>query len=120
MIGLCKSNGSEVGHEFLTRWQDSCIEAQRHEDKWIEMLRKDGIKAAHPDDGWVNRQDNKVVLCYPQFNDGVSIGDRICLGWHDKWRIVTITSIEQGLTGLKYYHFDTRVNVPSLMFENKL
>lgn len=62
---------------------------------WIAQLRADGVKAAHPDDGWVDREKNAVSLCYPQFNDGLDIGDRLALGWpwHNT-RIVRIVDSE--------------------------
>ena len=50
---------------------------------WIEGLRKAGFKAAHPNDGWVDRKNNVVQLVYPQFNDGADIGDLVMLGWHN-------------------------------------
>lgn len=61
------------------------------------MLRRAGIKAAHPDDGWVDRKKNTIHFAYPQFNDGAGIGDKIALGWSDKWRIVTILGRADGL-----------------------
>jgi hypothetical protein len=50
------------------------------EDRWVADLRAGGVKAAHPDDGWVDRKRDRVHLCYPQFDDGVEIGDTIALG----------------------------------------
>lgn len=46
-------------------------------------LRKEGFKAAHPNDGWVDRENNIITLCYPQFNDGVGVGDKMMLGRAD-------------------------------------
>jgi hypothetical protein len=64
---------------------------QAAEREWIAQLRSIGIKAAHPDDGWVKRDRSKhhdfVQFCYPQFDDGVKEGDRIALGWHDRYRV---------------------------------
>ncbi len=77
--------------DLVARWTQICHEAHDLEVAWLSMLRREGIKAAHPDDGWVNRQKNTVHFAYPQFDDGAGIGDRIALGWaSDKWRIVTI------------------------------
>ena len=59
---------------------------------WIASLREQGVKAAHPDDGWVNRDRNEVYLSYPDFNDGLGVGDLLALGW--PWgdtRIVRVT-----------------------------
>lgn len=63
------------------------------EARWIADLRARGVKAAHPNDGWVHRDENKIHLCYPQFNDGVAVGDLMALGWPrwpEKTRIVRI------------------------------
>lgn len=50
------------------------------ERAWVAHLRQMGISAAHPDDGWVDREANKIHLCYPQFNDGLKVGDLLALG----------------------------------------
>jgi hypothetical protein len=65
---------------------------QAEERQWIADLRARGIKAAHPDDGWVERTLNRVHLCYPQFNDGLAVGDLLALGspWGET-RIVRVT-----------------------------
>ena len=83
--------------DMVARWAEICIEGDRKEDAWIAQLRSDGVKAAHPDDGWVDREKNTIHFAYPQFNDGVNIGDRIALGWPDKWRIVTVTGSADGI-----------------------
>lgn len=80
--------------EVMARWAEICHEADRKEDEWIEALRADGVKAAHPDDGWVDRESDSVYFAYARFNDGVNAGDRIALGCADKWRIVTVTEIK--------------------------
>lgn len=54
---------------------------ERDQAEWIAALRAAGVKAAHPDDGWVDREHNEVFFCYPQFDDGVKVGDLIALGW---------------------------------------
>ena len=51
------------------------------ERAWITRLREQGAKAAHPDDGWVDRERNRIHLTYPQFDDGVRVGDLLALGW---------------------------------------
>ena len=82
---------------MVARWAEICLEGDRKEDAWITQLRSDGVKAAHPDDGWVDREKNTIHFAYPQFDDGVKVGDRIALGWPDKWRIVTVTGREDGI-----------------------
>jgi len=66
---------------------------EHDEKEWVEMLRRNGFKAAHPNDGWVNREENKVQLVYPQFDDGLKVGDKMMLGWHSDekyWRPIRI------------------------------
>jgi hypothetical protein len=77
MIGLCQT--SNPG--FAQLWADICIEGERKEKEWIAALRSHGVKAAHPNDGWIDREKNELHFCYPQFNDGAGIGDIVALGW---------------------------------------
>jgi hypothetical protein len=70
------------------------------ERAWIERLRDEGVRAAHPDDGWVNREESYVSLMYPQFNDGLATGSLLALGWpgdnkgvFSGYRIVRVTEI---------------------------
>jgi hypothetical protein len=86
MIGLCRGDA-----DFVSTWRDVVREAEISEEQWIRSLRERGIKAAHPDDGWVDRVRNTIYFAYPHFNDGAKFGDLIALGWHfDKTRIVRI------------------------------
>lgn len=66
--------------EFVSKWHQICDEHDERERAWIQGLRERGSKAAHPNDGWVNRETNEVVFAYPQFNDGAGIGDLVMLG----------------------------------------
>lgn len=77
MIGLCKTSNPV----FAQLWADICIEGERKEKEWIAALRAQGVKAAHPNDGWVDREKKEVFFCYPQFNDGAKEGDIVALGW---------------------------------------
>lgn len=90
-ITLCKTNN----HEFMALWTKICMKGQQDHDNWIKMLRSNGIIAAHPDDGWV--EENRVCLCYPQFNDGIAIGKIMALGQPGKYRLVKITGRIQGM-----------------------
>lgn len=78
----------------------------REQAAWIAELRAGGAKAAHPDDGWVDRKRDIVRLVYPQFNDGAKSGDLIALGW-PRWngrtqhRIVRLT----GALGARAWRF---------------
>ena len=70
-------------------------------------LREQGVKAAHPDDGWVNREKNTVRLEYPLFNDKPQVGDLIGLGQPWKtYRLVRVTELEYlGTTDSKLLTF---------------
>lgn len=58
---------------------DADMQAEKRE--WIASLRACGVKAAHPDDGWVDRRANTIHLSYATFNDGLAAGDLLALGW---------------------------------------
>ncbi len=83
-------------HEFLDRWAAICRQGQRDLNEWRSMLRANGVKAAHPDDGWVDRDALTVFFCYPHFDDGVRIGDTIALGWDWQWRLVSVVGKIEG------------------------
>lgn len=66
---------------------------------WCNELRALGFDAAHPNDGWVDRERLRVTLCYPQFDQGVRVGSKIMLGWPGDahtWRAVEIIEIIHG------------------------
>lgn len=79
---------------------------------WIEALEAMGVKAAHPDDGWVHRylkpgeepsglthytrneEFESIHWSYPYFREDLEPGDMIALGWPyhaEKTRIVLFT-----------------------------
>jgi hypothetical protein len=67
------------------------------ERRWCDELREAGIKAAHPDDGWVDREANTVRLEYPQFVGPLAVGDVIALGQPEGYRLVRLTgTVEAG------------------------
>ena len=67
--------------EFVKLWHEICEEADTKERNWINELRAKGFKAAHPNDGWIDRENNTLYFAYPQFNDGAKVGDLVMLGW---------------------------------------
>lgn len=80
---------------------------QEQKRRWIETLRSDGIVAAHPDDGWVDRDKNELHPCYPQFDDGIKIGAIIALGWPEKFRLVRIIGYRKGIaSNHPYWKFE--------------
>ncbi len=101
--------------KFVALWNQICDEQDADQRKWIDGLRAAGFKAAHPNDGWVNRKDNEVFFSYPQFNDGAGIGDFVMLGWPwDKksWRPVRlIGKRETSLGKMVWWQFEDMPNV---------
>jgi hypothetical protein len=78
----------------VAKYADICRRQAHRKREWVEMLRSQGVKAAHPDDGWVDRENNVVTFVYPHFDDGVSVGDRIVLGWESRdWRYVDVVEV---------------------------
>lgn len=99
----CVVNTSDP--EFARTWNQVCADHKRAEDAWIARLRRHGVKAAHPDDGWVDRASNSLQFVYPQFNDGARVGDIVALGWPDRYRIVMLTGFRRGSFGGEYWLF---------------
>lgn len=95
MIGLVATSSPE----FANAWAAICRQGQVEQDEWIAALRADGVKAAHPDDGWVDRERNEVRLVYPQYNDGVSADDIIALGCPDRHRLVRVVGVSGRIGG---------------------
>lgn len=87
--------------DLVSLWHRICDDADSRNAAWIAGLRGKGFKAAHPNDGWVNREDRYLTPCYPQFNDGVKAGDLIMLGWsfdEKSWRPVRIAAITKNFS----------------------
>lgn len=80
--------------------------------EWQQGLRKRGVTAAHPDDGWVNREENKLHLAYPHFvpKGGLAEGDLLALGYaFADTRIVRVTGFSENVfagDSRWYVHFD--------------
>lgn len=86
------------GADFMKNWHKIISDGARQEEQWVAELQACGVVAAHPNDGWVDREKNTFHLAYPQFNDGVLVGSLVCLGQpfeQDKNRIVRVTSIKE-------------------------
>lgn len=107
--GLCRSN-DEKGDIFLAIYENISMNQQLQEQVWVEDLKDKGYSAAHPNDGWVNRHKNEVVLCYPYFETNVTIGAKIMLGSPSNktsHRSVIVTGIRKSTLSddLIYYSF---------------
>jgi hypothetical protein len=100
--GLLQSNDATA----VESWNASSARMADETAQATERLRAEGVTAAHPDDGWVDRTRSCVQFVYPQFNDGVSVGDLIALGWEWKsYRLVRVTRIEERHGRTKHYYF---------------
>ena len=92
-IRITHTDGSPAAEEFVSKmreWENSYNLLTR---AWIAELRAFGVKAARPEDGWVDRKNNMVCMLYCDFNDGAGVGDLVALGDHKQHRIVRITGI---------------------------
>ena len=74
-------------------------------ENWVRHLRSIGVKAAHQDEGWVDREHNEISFTYPDFYDDPGVGDVVALGWPDKHRIVVLTSKRTSLMGIVWWSF---------------
>lgn len=101
------SNGSPAGDRFVVELARGAAVAER---RWAELLETRGIGLAHPDDGWVDRQRNTVLLAYPSLSrTAPAPGVLLALGWPDRWRVVRITREVPMLLGSSRWAF---VEVP--------
>jgi hypothetical protein len=100
--------------KFVALWHQICDQQDSDQRQWVAGLRAAGFKAAHPNDGWVNRTDNEVHLTYPQFNDGVGIGDLVMLGWpwnKKSWRPVRLIGVRVTALGqMQWWKFEDMPN----------
>lgn len=76
--------------ECKSNWDNIILEAEKTEREWIKEMRKLGVKAAHPNDGWVDRERNIIDFCYPQFYDSLQAGDVCALGKPNKYVLVIL------------------------------
>ncbi len=67
------------------------LEEKVKHDAWITQLKKDGVKAAIPDDGWVDREKKCLCFTLAYFTGRISKGDVVAIGWPDKYRLVSMT-----------------------------
>ena len=89
--GLACSNDPAL----IATWNGLAANEAKRTRAWVADLRALGVKAAHPDDGWVNRKADTVQLVYPQFNDGPGVGDLIALGDPERYRLVRVIACRE-------------------------
>ncbi len=91
------TDGSDAAMRFATEFIESGKRQKVAERAWVEALQDQGVMAAHPDDGWVDRVENYASLVHPQFSYGPKVGDVIALGTERKHRLVRIARIENSV-----------------------
>lgn len=87
--GLCRSNNFSL----IDSWNKIVAEREQKTKEFCNYLISNGVKALHPDDGWVDRKNNTIFFCYPKFKLDIAVGDKIALGNFEKYRIVEVVEI---------------------------
>lgn len=103
LIPLCSGRP-----DFFSTWAKICHEGHHREQAYIAALRQRGIKAAHPNDGWIKRDEQKLHFAYPHFNDGAKTGDLVALGYEfdATTLIVRLTTSTSGvLSSMKWWSY---------------
>lgn len=103
LIPLCSGRP-----DFMSTWANICREGHRREQAYNTALRDRGIKAAHPNDGWVDLKNQKLTFTYPHFNDGATSGDLVALGYEfdATTLIVRLTTSTCGvLSGIQWWSY---------------
>lgn len=69
----------------------------------VENLK---VAAVHPDDGWVNREENIIEFAYPKYKEDINVGSLIAIGSHSSgYRIVQATTKIESLFVTEGWHF---------------
>lgn len=90
--GLCWSSDPKA----VALWNSIAARHANEQAAASSQLRALGVKLEHPDDGWVNRDQNSVSPCYPRFDLNPKPGDLIALGWPDSgYRLVRCINVER-------------------------
>ena len=86
--------------DTVADWHSLCTQKEKREDDWLVSLQSIGMKAVHPDDGWVDRYSSTdfdyVCLQFPYFSDDPQPGDLIALGGPDQYRVRRVLAVEEG------------------------
>jgi hypothetical protein len=91
--GLLKSNSKYS----VDNWNDIIEKSEMQKQKYIELCKKMGLKLAHPNDGWVDRENNILTISHPYFKESIKVGDLIGLGfyWEEKPLICEVLLTDQ-------------------------
>lgn len=94
------------GGQAQRAWEDACRELDAEERLWDEhLIRRYNVAAIHADDGWVDRERNRVRLpSYTRYRRPlIEVGDVVALGRSDKgFRLVRVDSVDRSVFGIWY------------------
>lgn len=94
------------GHDdFVDMYEKITNENIKKQEKWIAWLREYGVKLAHPNDGWNDRNRKIFTPAYPYFDDGVIIGDLIALGNYECFIVIKVKSITHSFFRIKKFEY---------------
>lgn len=79
--------------KMIECWNNCIMQRKKKTEEFCDYLKKQGVKALHPDDGWVDRKENTVYFCYPDFLEEINVGDQIALGDYKEYRICQVIEI---------------------------
>jgi hypothetical protein len=126
--GLCTSADPDA----IALWDRIGDRMESEQVSWSGLLREMGVKAEHPDDGWVRRnaEPQSVEFSYARFDLKPQVGDLIALGapYHSgkfdddpkgkrgtwRYRLVRVTHVHtrRGLIpGVEYTFEDTCIRL---------
>ena len=84
---------NRAADSFFETWSAVIEESRLKERAWISHLLDMGVKAAHRNDGWVDREKHLIALVYPFFYHSIAIGDLIAIGDPDEYFLARITGV---------------------------
>lgn len=79
-MNITATANDAVGAEFLRGFAQIGKEHDQKLNALCKQLQAEGVKALHPNDGWVTRLDNGVIqfrLAYPRYQMRFGVGDRV-------------------------------------------
>jgi hypothetical protein len=105
------------GDKLMASWNDICDRAERRVDLLTRQLIDMKVRAVHPNDGWVKRNDGvpyEVQFSYPDFMDTIVVGDKVALKRSQEKRLNNADVVELFIvTGINddYGRRFTRYNI---------
>lgn len=112
LVGFYRSDDGLVedfrGGDFVESYEKIVAESKKRYAKWIKWLQDYGVVASHPNDGWVNREEETFSLGYPHFNFGIEVDSQVALGDPESFRVVVVDRIDKKFFGGYTYHYTER------------